>query len=209
MCFSLEASALASGALLITGATAVVKTRHTPLVWYAAIPLLFGVQQGIEALQWWVDKPSAVSTALGYAFLCFAFLWWPFYIPFVMTRIEKEQKRKMMFSKLTVLGACVSAYLLLMCVLYPLNVVVQNQCLVYDIHVPFFWIIIPVYIFVTCTTLFSSRPRVRQFGVVTLAGCAIAAAAYTYAFTSVWCFFAALLSAFVLCEVYVAKKKKR
>ncbi|MBI2415948.1 MAG: hypothetical protein HYV33_04815 [Candidatus Kerfeldbacteria bacterium] len=81
MCFSATASFVTSGALAITGSATLAKKPTRQLRWLAVIPLLFALQQTIEGLQWLAPKPSVLSTVLGYAFLLFAFLLWPSYLP--------------------------------------------------------------------------------------------------------------------------------
>ena len=52
MCFSAYASFVAGSALLVVGAVTVVKAQQKRELPYAAIPLLFAVQQLIEGAIW-------------------------------------------------------------------------------------------------------------------------------------------------------------
>lgn len=201
MCFSMEASFAASAILLTTGTVAIIKARKTPMRYFAAIPLFFGIQQAIEGFQWLVDKPSLTSTALGYGFLFFAFLVWPVYTPFSIMMMEPNAKRKQLLKAITFVGAAVSFYLLAFYLTSPLEVCVVENSIVYKIFVPFLGVGLPLYAFATCSSFLSTRSRARLLGVTTLGGLLVSLLAYRYAFTSVWCFFAAILSVSILAEI--------
>lgn len=209
MCFSMTASFAASSVLLASGAVAVAHARKLPSKYFAAIPLLFGIQQGIEGLQWLVDKPSAESIALGYGFLFFAFLVWPFYTPFSVMMMEKNKKRKNILTYLTGFGALGSLYLLGSYLFLPLEVEVVHNSICYDIAVPGMTVGMPLYVFSVCSSLFSTHWRAKLLGITTFIGFVITVLMYHYAFTSVWCFFAAALSVVVLAEIFADSSKKK
>lgn len=205
MCFSLEVSAVASGVLLAAGTVGVIKARKSSVRYFAAIPLFFGIQQGIEALQWMVEKPSIESTILGYGFLFFAFILWPFYTPFSVFMMEQHEKRKKLLKYLTYIGALESLFLFMACLLFPLSVYVVERHIVYDIYVPLISISLPLYVLAVSTSVLSTRPYARLLGITTFVGFITSVLVYWYAFTSVWCFFAAILSVVVLAEVFKRK----
>jgi hypothetical protein len=202
MCFSMEASFTASAVLLTAGSVALVKTQKQPTKYFAAIPLLFGIQQAIEGFQWLAEKPSMESTALGYGFLFFAFLLWPAYTPFATFMMEKDERRKKILKYFTVAGFLASLFLLVVCFISPLQVYTTDHHIVYDIPVPFTVAALTLYVSAVCTSLLSTRPRAKLLGFTTLAGFIVAILAYQYAFTSVWCFFAAILSVMVCVEIF-------
>lgn len=208
MCFSLEASAAASGVLLTAGTIATIHAWKTPKRYFAMIPLFFGIQQGIEALQWLVEKPSACSTGLGYGFLFFAFLVWPFFTPFSYWMMEKDARRKRWFDRFMLFGACGSLFLLFSLLSSPLSVSVAQHSILYEISVPFLLFGMPLYVFSVCTGFFSTRRYGWLLAGTTLVSFFVTIAFYLHAFTSVWCFFAAVLSVVVLVEVFAKEKKK-
>ena len=60
-------------------------------------------------------------------------------------------------------------------------------------------VVLTAYVLATCaSSLLSSHRAIRLFGVATLVSLTAAAAFYATWFISVWCFFAAVLSIFVL-----------
>ena|SRR5690554_4072183 len=52
MCFSAEASFIAGAALTVIGVATIKKTTHKSQLWFASIPLVFGVQQLAEGVLW-------------------------------------------------------------------------------------------------------------------------------------------------------------
>jgi hypothetical protein len=52
MCFSASASFIAGGALTAVGVVTLKKTENKKEIPFAAIPLLFGIQQLIEGVIW-------------------------------------------------------------------------------------------------------------------------------------------------------------
>lgn len=178
--------------------------------WLAALPLLFGVQQAIEGVQWLVERPSVACGVAGYGFLFFAFLVWPAYVPFATAAIETNPKRKAFLKFVAFSGVIGSLYLLVPYLTEPLTVVEHQRSILYDINVPGTVISLPFYVFAVTSGLWSSRRRVQLLGLTVLIGFFVAMFAYNYAFTSVWCFFAAVASVLVLLEVnYAAKSYHR
>lgn len=202
MCFSAEASFIASGVLLTAGTVSVIKARKTPVKYFAAIPLIFGIQQGIEGFQWLVDKPSPISTALGYGFLFFAFLVWPFYTPFSVMMMEENKKRRRLLQAMTGIGALGSAHLLYAYLNSPLEICVVQHRIDYNIAIPLFTLGISFYLAGVSMSLLSTRWRAKLLGVTTTIAFFVSLMAYEYAFASVWCFFSAILSVVVLAEVF-------
>lgn len=208
MCFSATASFAAAGTLSIAGILALKHAGRTNKRWYAAIPLLFGIQQAIEGIEWLLVKPSPTCNAFGYGFLFFAFLLWPVYIPFAVWMMETVASRKRLFKGITILGAVSSFVLLGAYLTYPLTVNVLGHRLDYAIAVPWQAVGVPIYVFCVCSGVFSSRRYVRMLGWLVLGGFVLTMFAYRYAFTSVWCFFAAWISMLVVFDIYNDKKIK-
>jgi len=202
MCFSAEASFAASAALATVGLVSVSTAKTKELRWVACIPLAFSVQQALEGFQWLAPKPSLLSTALGYGFLFFAFLVWLIAIPVLSGLIEPRKIRKRLMRYLFYLGAAGAAYLLWFVVTEPLTVCVVNHSIDYQIFLPYSNYFFVVYILATCgSLLLSSQKHIRLFGWLTFFSLLVAFWAYRETLTSVWCFFAAVLSCLVFLEV--------
>lgn len=90
MCFSASASFIAVTSLLAFGAIAVRKANEKAELPFAAIPLLFGVQQVLEGIIWLTfrfDTPL-LNTVVANAYLLFSHVLWPIYVPFAALMLE-------------------------------------------------------------------------------------------------------------------------
>lgn len=195
------------GVLLLTGAAALRRSWRTPLRWFGAIPLLFGVQQIIEGFQWLVEKPSAVSAALGYAYVFFAFLLWPVYVPFAFQSFESDPRRARLMRWLLavgIFGALVGVYFLTTRSLVPAEV---GNHICYQITVPFENAILSAYLIVVLGAGFAStRPGARIFVIGAFLSFIISFYFYQVALTSVWCIFSAALSVLIYFDLRYSKK---
>jgi hypothetical protein len=209
MCFSLEASFVAGGVLIAVGTVTAIRARKSRALPYALIPVFFGIQQVIEGFQWLSIGNGSPNTLLGYGFLFFAFLWWPFYIPYAISEFEKDSKRKKFILGIMILGLLVSAYHIIILLTQTLTVGTINHCIDYQINIPFRIIDLTIYGIAVCGSgVLSTRPLVKLFGAVVFIGLAVSLFIFQETFISVWCFFAAALSAVVFAEVYSLSKKK-
>lgn len=80
MCFSAEASFAASAAICAVGTLSVARAKNARQLPFAAIPLIFSLQQAIEGVLWIaLSNPeySAWQSKAMYAFLFFAQVFWP------------------------------------------------------------------------------------------------------------------------------------
>ncbi len=194
MCFSAPVSFATSAALSYAGGKTLRHARpHKRLV--ALIPFFFAVQQAIEGVQWLVEKPSTCSQILGYGFLFFAFLVWPIWLPLSVWYAEHVAWRKRVLLVMLGAGMTMSAYLLTVLFHEPLSIVPRSASLLYGIEIPYFFVGVCAYVLVTTGSfLVSSDRKLRMFGALSFIAAAIAWIVFSYAFTSVWCFFAAALS---------------
>ena len=194
MCFSAPISFATSAVLGYVGVKTLQHARpHKRLI--ALIPFFFAIQQALEGVQWLLEKPSTCSQVLGYGFLFFAFLVWPIWVPLSVWYAEHVAWRKRVLLVMLGAGTTVSAYLLTVLVYEPLSIVSRVASLYYDIEIEYFFIGTCAYVLVTTGSfLVSSDRQLRMFGALAMAGAVIAWTVFSYAFTSVWCFFAAALS---------------
>lgn len=106
MCFSAEASFIASGALAAaSGASLKVAPKDQRLI--ALVPLLFASQQAIEGVQWLHLHSGTSSPMLSYAYLLFAFVLWPVYVPAALFKVDAARRKFLRWFVLT--GAIVSS----------------------------------------------------------------------------------------------------
>jgi hypothetical protein len=193
MCFSATASFAASGGLVFAGAAS-LHVAEKPQRALAAVPLIFAVQQATEGIQWLAAGAGTVCTPATYGFLFFAFLVWPIYMPFAVYMIDEERRPAMRW--LLVIGAAVSAYLLVMLASQPIGVHFNTASIQYAMQVPFAKVAITFYVLATCgSLLFSSKQYAKWLGAIFLVAGVVAAATFEATAVSVWCFFAAVASA--------------
>ena len=201
MCFSAQASFVAGAGLLGLGMFAVKRVRNRAELLYGLIPMIFGIQQLVEGLLWltFSQHASMFKTLLSYIFLLFSNVFWPIYVPVAVLALETIKWRRRAVVGFACIGAAVSAYLLVILIVYPVTSRVDCQHILYDFPNPYEQTTMALYVIATCgSLLFSSHKRVVAFGVVAFISEVIAYEFYAKWYISTWCFFAALLSVIVL-----------
>lgn len=195
MCFSATASFVAGGGLTAVGGSIATRARSKRELPLALIPLLFGLQQIVEGVQWVSAKPSSLSLAMGYLFLSFAFVLWPTYVPIAILLVETHPLRKRILSFCVFIGVLVSAFLLGTLLTKPLAIEVLNNHIKYNIELPrIAWGLIPYVLATVGSCLISSHRMIFWLGLGMGVGLAVSLIFYKANFGSVWCFFAAVLS---------------
>ena len=211
MCFSATAS-FSAGALLLGVGTLTLKAARRPREWmFAAIPLLFAVQQLIEGVIWLTfryDLPL-LNTVMTQVYAFFSHVLWPAWIPLAVLLMEAPGSRHHVLLTLVAAGAAVGAYLLYVLVAFPAVSRPAGQHIEYLSPHFFAAEVMTLYLLATTVSpLFSTYGVVKVFG--TLALLSFGAAYYFYAtwFISVWCFFAALLSALIYMHFAMRGRKR-
>ncbi len=197
MCFSATASFIAGTALSAAGVITLKKAETKREIPFAAIPLLFGIQQVFEGFVWlsFSSGNPAMNSLFAHAFLFFAYVLWPIFIPFSAGLLETDISRKKLLSVFQVAGIGVGMYLFYFMFSHSVISQVVNKSITYSISIPYPFAVVSLYVLVTCgSLLFSSHKTIKLFGILASISFAIAYYFYTVAFASVWCFFAAILS---------------
>jgi hypothetical protein len=200
MCFSAEASF--AGGLIISsiGIATVTKVHKPSQLIFATIPLFFGVQQIVEGSLWLtIPNPEYlnIQKIATYIFLIMADFLWPVMIPLSVLFMEDNAKKKKALWILLAMGISLSLYYAYCLLFYKITPEIQGYHIFYNtdfpksISMPAFI----VYLIVTITPLFiSSIKRTHLMGVLMFLSCLVTAIFFTQYLTSVWCFFAALIS---------------
>ncbi len=180
---------------------------------FPLLPLLFGIQQGIEGVVWWSlgthDPEILRMSALG--FLFFSHVIWPFAIPFSCYLAEPLHKHKGLFLLMTLLGAVFALSTYTPLLLNPGWLVVSEvhhslvyrTTLLYDAVLPRPVVTVAYTLVVLLPLLLSVRLAYRFLGLLMLLAAILTAAMFKLAFISVWCFFAALISLYIYYIVVV------
>lgn len=201
MCFSATASFSAGLGLLVVGVIAARRTHSPAQLPFALIPALFGAQQLVEGALWLSIGSDAqlLNTCLTQAYSAFSQLLWPVYIPFAVLLLEAVPWRRTVIGAFVVAGIAVSTYLGLAMLRQPVTAEVHEHHIRYVFGHDRVVTATALYLLGACLSpLASSHRMVRVFGVGASLSLVIAYAMYSNWFISVWCFFAALLSAVVL-----------
>jgi len=209
LCVSAETSFGLAGILVPVGVyclSTAAKRAHSALP-LAAVPLLFGIQQSCEGLAWIAigreNSEWVRSAALTYLF--FALTFWLFWIPLSAAFLESTKKIKFLLQLGAVLGLTGGLAFYLPILLNPdlLVVSVEHHSLRYDFAESGALRVIPQFAWHIGYLLDISLPLMlvahQRRGLILLVTVLIVSAAvshgyFWYAYTSVWCFFSAIVS---------------
>ncbi len=208
MCFSPTASFAAGAALSVIGYATIRKTKRPSEIPFAAIPLLFGVQQLTEGVIWLhVGTPSVLLSIATFIFLLFSHVIWPVLLPTSVFLLEQIRWRRWVLAMFMLLGVVVSSYFSYYLFTEHVRVDVVGGSISYTSLHFFKTFVLSPYAAATCAScLFSSLRIVNLFGVVTFLAALIASQFYQYAFVSVWCFFSAVLSIIIYLHFHYARR---
>ncbi len=212
MCFSAEAS-FAGGVIISAIGVVTVRKVHKPSqILFASIPLFFGFQQIAEGLLW-ITLPSSEYIGLRhvstYIFLAMAQVVWPMLIPLSVLLMEKSQTRKKWLLGLFFTGLLLSLYYTICLILFDVRPQIQGFHVYYenDFPVSLRMVAFGIYLIATITPLFvSSIKRTHMLGILMTLSCLITGIFFTQYLLSVWCFFAALISAVIYWILSDSKK---
>ena len=206
MCFSATASFTAGAVLLGVGTLTLrsaLASRHSRQrcdLPFAAIPLLFAIQQLIEGVIWLTFRFDAplLNSVMTHVYSFFSHVLWPVYVPAAVLLMEPAGWRRRGLIAFVAAGAALGAYLLYVLVAFPIVSRPTGQHIEYVSPHFFAAVTMTLYLLSTAVSpLLSTHRMVVVFGVLALLSFGAAYAFYATWFISVWCFFAALLSAVI------------
>ena len=201
MCFSASVSFTAGTVLIALGAVTLKKAGHGAELAYAAIPLLFGVQQLIEGLLWlsFSSDVPRLNPVVTFVYSLFSHVLWPIYVPLAVLLLEPVRWRRKALAAFLTAGAAVGLYLLVNMFRFPIESRPVDGHIEYVSSHFYIAAVMVGYLAATCISmLFSSHKLVNVFGAAALLSFGLSYAIYRQWFISVWCFFAAALSVIVL-----------
>ncbi len=214
MCFSATASFSAAalllgiGTLTLRSALATHQRRALP---FAAIPLLFAVQQLIEGVIWLTfnDEATRLNSVMTHVYSFFSHVLWPIYVPVAVLLMEPAGWRRRGLIACVTAGIAVGAYLLYVLVAFPVVSRPTGRHIEYDSPHFFSAATMTLYLLSTALSpLLSTHRMVVVFGALALLSFGAAYAFSATWFISVWCFFAALLSAVIYFHFGVRELKR-
>lgn len=200
MCFSAGAS-FAGGALITAAGILTIRKNSDPSRRvFASMPLIFGVQQISEGFVWVaLQSPGhdlMLKTAT-YLFLFAAVVLWPSFVPASVLLMERLKRRRQIIYPFLAIGILVSAYYGIGLLTREVTPVISSHHIRYTSDFPKQWSLFTFagYLLATLFPLFiSSRKQMWILGLLITFSCLLTGIFYKEYLTSVWCFFAAVIS---------------
>ncbi|MEY3236745.1 MAG: hypothetical protein RI883_846 [Bacteroidota bacterium] len=204
MCFSAVTSFGLSAVLAASSVITLKRVQTSSQVPFAAIPLIFAIQQFVEGILWISFTNSTYAGWNHYAtliFLVFAQVIWPFLVPYSMFMLEKVHYRRNIFKVLVFIGFLTSLHRTYGLINFPIHSDVNSHHIRYliDFNPQFNKISLAFYFVSIIIPSFISSVKYMVFiGVFLIASFTITYIFYGEYIISVWCYFAAAISVIVI-----------
>jgi hypothetical protein len=201
-----------SGVLGAVGVVTLTKVKHRREVLFAALPTLFAIHQFIEGFVWLgldgILSP-VVAHNMGAAFMLYAQGLLPFLLPLSVWRFEPDRESRSRMLPFLVLGGATTLYILWALTAYPLQLYVKGNSIVYINQATNNTAVAVVYVMATCGSLFFSKIKMMVvFGAANLAILLVVMEVKRYAFTSLWCAYAAVASVIILAYFWTSHEER-
>ena len=198
MCFSASANFVASGIIGSVGVATLRHVDHPRATLFAAVPMLFALHQFAEAFVWLGLDGEIGRVAFHHSvflFMLYAQGLLPFLMPLAVLLMEPAGWRRWAVAACTALGAALCCWTTYAVVAFPSQAFVDHHSIAYRNQMTDGGWVAASYVIATCGALLLSIHRVvRWFGILNVVGLTVVLIVKGYAFTSVWCFYAAVLS---------------
>jgi hypothetical protein len=211
MCFSATASFIGGAVISAIGVATIRKNKEPSQRLFAAIPLLFGIQQVSEGFVWLTLQTPGHDMVLkvsAYIFITMAVVVWPTLLPLSLLLMERSKKRRGALYAFLFMGIIVSLSYLTGMLLYKISAGINSYHILYLIEYPhqIGKAALFSYLIATLPPLFiSSRPRVYLLGIIIVLSYIVTYVFYREFLISVWCIFAALASIIIWWSVSVRR----
>jgi len=209
MCFSATASFTAAAVLIPAGVYCLKRSNQIDTCYWglAIFPLFFGMQQLLEGGVWLALQQGEEGIARGFAlgFLLFSHVIWLGWVAYSSYLTESSFWRKRLFLVMVVIGILFGAamYLPLLHKSSWLGLSIVNHSIYYDLQ-----LVSDAYVSQRIVTLvyagiilvplvLSSGMYHRALGGLIFLSGAVTIAFFVWAFVSVWCYFAAIISLYI------------
>ena len=212
MCFSATANFVGSGVLAAAGVVTLTRVRHRRELMFAALPTLFAIHQFIEGFVWLgldgILSP-AVTHDMGAAFMLYAQGLLPLLLPLSVYLFEANRKSRQRMLPFVVLGGGTTLYILWALTAFPTEVFVRGNSIVYINQATNNTAVAVLYVIATCGSLFFSKIKMMVvFGAANLAILLLVMEVRRYAFTSLWCAYAAIASFIILAYFWKSMEQR-
>ena len=209
MCFSATADFAGSVVLGTIGIATLREVKHPREMLFASMPLLFALHQFTEGFVWMglngtLSQAVAHSAAAAYVLYAQGLL--PFLLPLGVMLLEPTRFKQRQMLGFVVLGGVLMLYMLWGLIAYPLEISIQQHSVVYYNVITTTTFIAMLYVLATCGSLFfSGFSELVVLAWANLIGLLIVMMMKRYAFTSIWCAYAAVVSV----VIYVFFRRSR
>ncbi|MBD0839578.1 DUF6629 family protein [Streptomyces sp. TRM68416] len=191
MCWSAEADLVAGAVIAGVGVACVARTSRVRDLPLAALPLLLGAHQLVEAAVWAADGGTGPAT-LAWAVIALPLL--PLWVPVGVLCAAPPPARRRLALPL-VAGAATAAVLAHALTTRPVRAEIRGHTVGYVVGLPHADLVIAGYLLATIgALLLSGDRRLATLGVLAAAGAVICVALWRTEFVSTWCAFAAVCS---------------
>jgi hypothetical protein len=202
VCFSAVANFTGSGVLATIGVLTLTRVKHRRELLFASLPTLFAVHQFTEGFVWLgldgVLSP-AVTHAMAAAFMLYAQGLLPFLLPLSVLLFEPDARSRRRMLPFLVVGCLTALYILWALIAYPTQTFIRANSIVYINPATNNSVVAVLYVIATCgSLLFSKVKDMVIFGLTNVAILLVVMAVKRYAFTSLWCAYAAVASVIIL-----------
>ena len=177
----------------------------------ASISLIFSLQQFTEGVLWLgLDEGASFTWVLQpwiYMYLVFAMVIWPTFLPYIFWRVESDSRKRRYIIYVLGIGFLITIHNLLMLVMKEHSIFIVNHSIQYSVdnslwrQVVYALAVIPAF-------FISSLRHAWWVGVLGVVSFVLTHFFSAMTFTSMWCFFAALMSALFYFIVKSAKPPK-
>jgi len=212
MCFSATANFVGSGVLSAVGVVTLTRVKHRRELLFAALPTLFALHQFIEGFVWLgLDGmlSPAVTHDMGAAFMLYAQGLLPFLLPLSVLLFEADAKSRRRMLPFLALGTATTLYILWALTAFPTQVYVKGNSIVYINQATNKMAVAILYVIATCGSLFFSKVKAMiMFGAANLIILLLVMEVKRYAFTSLWCAYAAVASVIILAYFWKSSARR-
>ncbi|MEU3481906.1 DUF6629 family protein [Streptomyces sp. NPDC033753] len=195
MCWSATADLWAGLGIGAVGLASIASVRRPGDAPLAALPLLLGAHQVVEAAVWRSGGGAGPAT-LAWAVIALPLL--PVWVPAGVLTAARPADRRRLLAPLAV-GCATGAVLAYRLATRPVTAEIRGHTLGYVVDLPYAALLIAGYLLATVGALLLARDRIlRLLGLLTGAGAAVCALLWSAEFVSTWCALAAVASVLLL-----------
>lgn len=214
MCFSATGSFGVAAVLAGVGVVSASQKKTDAHRLLAATPLLFAVQQMAEGMVWrTINAPeqSTLNLVSITVFLGFALVVYPTWSPLVLFLPERNQRRRKILGMLLAFGLCVSIYAGIVLLQQRPVARIASHSITYDYDkvgsALVLALYLPGYVIPTVVPFFvSTMKHAKLLGAILAFGLVATFVIRRQALTSVWCFFAAVMSGVIVLSLAAEHK---